>query len=290
MRLPTKYNADIGLYLLNSNKWMIPESQIKIIHYTLGPFKPWNWWTSWILQDLNAWQQFRYNLPPDVHDDPHGVTSFQLFWIDFMVWIPLLIIGFGIFKYNRRGKSNSLRDSKKLESIPSTSAATFNHPMTARLFLPNRFVGYSILIGFSTLLLSTGLVLMSIPREIPVFWGWLLVCEWILFFHGVFFGLYLIHCFHLGKKTGTSMLPTFRFVSWSNPWKVTIKSTGIASLLIVFCPWLSNLISITSFMGKVVVTAIGSLILAIYLTHVYGTLPIRWFMFGRAEFAVKNGG
>jgi len=56
MRLETGYNADIGLYILNSNRWMIPKERLKIVHYTLGPFKPWNWWTGWVISDLKAWQ------------------------------------------------------------------------------------------------------------------------------------------------------------------------------------------------------------------------------------------
>lgn len=56
LRLPTAYNADIGLYLLNSNKWMIPREDLRIIHFTLGPFKPWNWWTSWVIHEVSIWQ------------------------------------------------------------------------------------------------------------------------------------------------------------------------------------------------------------------------------------------
>ena len=29
MRLPTQYNADIGLYVINGNKWSIPNSEIR---------------------------------------------------------------------------------------------------------------------------------------------------------------------------------------------------------------------------------------------------------------------
>ena len=29
MRLPTRYNADIGLYVINGNKWSIPTSEIR---------------------------------------------------------------------------------------------------------------------------------------------------------------------------------------------------------------------------------------------------------------------
>eukprot|EP00210_Caulerpa_lentillifera_P005197 g4966.t1 len=290
MKLPTVYNADIGLYVLNSNRWMIPESQLKIIHYTLGPFKPWYWWASWIVKDLRVWQQYRYSLPADTNGNEHGVSTTQRFWMDIMTWIPVLSLGFIIFRFGRRWKTMNHGGSKKSESVPSTSAATFTHPMTSRMFIPDRFVGYSILIGFCTLLLSLGSVLLFLPTEIPVFWGWFIACEWTLFLHVLLFGSYLIHCFRLGSRIGMSLLPTFRFVSWSNPWKVTTKSVVAATVMIILCPWLADMILVRTFVGKVLVTSVGGLILSIYLTHVYGNLPIRWFMFGRTEFANKNGG
>lgn len=38
-RLPTQYNADLGLFVLNRNRWAI--DTVSVIHYTLGPVKPW---------------------------------------------------------------------------------------------------------------------------------------------------------------------------------------------------------------------------------------------------------
>ena len=44
-----RYNADIGLYVVNSNRWMVPREDIHVMHYTLGAnLKPWNWWTGWV--------------------------------------------------------------------------------------------------------------------------------------------------------------------------------------------------------------------------------------------------
>ena len=63
-RLPTEYNADLGLYVANSNRWMIPKDQLGIIHYTLATFKPWQWWSSWILSENGRrWQELRARLP-----------------------------------------------------------------------------------------------------------------------------------------------------------------------------------------------------------------------------------
>ncbi|MBA0654165.1 hypothetical protein Goklo_021230 [Gossypium klotzschianum] len=60
-QLSTLYNADVGLYML-ANKWMVDESELRVIHYTLGPLKPWDWWTSWLLKPVDVWQNVRERL------------------------------------------------------------------------------------------------------------------------------------------------------------------------------------------------------------------------------------
>ena len=63
-RIPTTYNADLGLFVLNHNRWPFEEDDIRVIHYTLGPVKPWKWWSLWALgQDaMEPWIQHRNNL------------------------------------------------------------------------------------------------------------------------------------------------------------------------------------------------------------------------------------
>ncbi|MFS7988535.1 putative glucuronosyltransferase [Helianthus anomalus] len=29
---------------------MVDEKELCVVHYTLGPLKPWDWWTSWLLK------------------------------------------------------------------------------------------------------------------------------------------------------------------------------------------------------------------------------------------------
>lgn len=37
-------------------QWMVDEKELKVIHYTLGPLKPWDWWTAWLLKPVDLWQ------------------------------------------------------------------------------------------------------------------------------------------------------------------------------------------------------------------------------------------
>ncbi|EFO98215.1 hypothetical protein CRE_15431 [Caenorhabditis remanei] len=48
-RLSAKFNYDIGMYYLNNGRFLVDPD---IIHYTMGPTKPWLWWT-YPLFDLN---------------------------------------------------------------------------------------------------------------------------------------------------------------------------------------------------------------------------------------------
>ena len=54
MLLPTRYNADIGLYVVNSNRWLLG-GKLKVVHYTFGGFKPWDWWCGWLIEEQTRW-------------------------------------------------------------------------------------------------------------------------------------------------------------------------------------------------------------------------------------------
>uniref|UniRef100_A0A8R1DHF4 glycogenin glucosyltransferase n=1 Tax=Caenorhabditis japonica TaxID=281687 RepID=A0A8R1DHF4_CAEJA len=62
-RLSAKFNYDIGMYYLNNGRFLVDPN---IIHYTMGPTKPWFWWTyplfdlNWIW--LDARQEMERNL------------------------------------------------------------------------------------------------------------------------------------------------------------------------------------------------------------------------------------
>lgn len=36
-------------------QWKVNASEIGVLHYTIGPLKPWDWWTSWLLKPVDAW-------------------------------------------------------------------------------------------------------------------------------------------------------------------------------------------------------------------------------------------
>ena len=54
-----RFNADLGLYMINSHSWTVPRESIHVIHFTLGPIKPWQWWAPWVADESSSWQAVR---------------------------------------------------------------------------------------------------------------------------------------------------------------------------------------------------------------------------------------
>ena len=69
MRLPAGYNMDIGIYYI-SGHWSIPLKESYILHYTLGPVKPWVWWAYPLFDQSWYWHVVRMQLPSSP-DNPY---------------------------------------------------------------------------------------------------------------------------------------------------------------------------------------------------------------------------
>ena len=83
-RLPAEYNGDVSIPYL-TNKWMYLDSEEPfVLHYTLGPVKPWMWWT-YPLFSLNwRWKELRDRLPPTQMREPSLA--------DWRSWFPLVVL------------------------------------------------------------------------------------------------------------------------------------------------------------------------------------------------------
>ena len=83
-RLPAEYNGDVAIFYL-TNQWMYLDTEEPyVLHYTLGPVKPWMWW-SYPLFPLNwRWKSLRDRLPPAGLQEPS-------LW-DCSSWFPLALL------------------------------------------------------------------------------------------------------------------------------------------------------------------------------------------------------
>nr|KJB82307.1 hypothetical protein B456_013G188300 [Gossypium raimondii] len=96
-RLSTLYNADVGLYML-ANKWMVDESELRVIHYTLGPLKPWDWWTSWLLKPVDVWQNVREQLKESLPGTGGGKNPNDELLVKFLFLLPFCALLFCFYR------------------------------------------------------------------------------------------------------------------------------------------------------------------------------------------------
>lgn len=160
MRMPAGLNSDIGPYYANS-RWAIPPGEIRNIHYTLGPVKPWIWWTNFLF-DLNVhWTDVRMRLPrySGRHDTYRPVYQ-PMFWSPFPILL-LLYIGMRFIECSRH----------KWLSTPLISAAlklfTSLNDRISQLF-PLPFVALSYYLAYRLVVPTT-----MLPSQAEyIFWLW----------------------------------------------------------------------------------------------------------------------
>ncbi|CAD7702913.1 unnamed protein product [Ostreobium quekettii] len=286
MRLPTSFNADVGLYVMNSNRWMIPKESIYIIHFTLATFKPWNWWTPWIIKETKVWLAFREHLPKDSLGYSHGMTPFQHFAQFWMVIIPLVAAAILVRRYLwGSGIGSAFRPFPSGPGSPKAGGSG----VVARAMVPRQFTGLSIIVGFLSILLPLAVTFSIVPKHVYPLWGWILAYEWTLLMHYCLFGLYLNWCYRRGKASASPSSQVYKVSGLPNrPWRATLKGATAGTAALVMCPWLADILLLRSFVVKVILTIfVGNAATAI-LTHFYASLAVRWFACGKCEGYTKS--
>jgi len=81
LRLPSGYNGDIGVFYSNS-QWFYTTEELKVVHFTLGEMKPWDWWTSSLFVVNWEWHYVRLRLP-------NVAEEFLVYWI--LHLLPLIL-------------------------------------------------------------------------------------------------------------------------------------------------------------------------------------------------------
>ncbi|XP_009779488.1 inositol phosphorylceramide glucuronosyltransferase 1 [Nicotiana sylvestris] len=300
-RLSTLYNADVGLYML-ANKWMVDEKELRVIHYTLGPLKPWDWWTSWLLKPVDVWQNVRVRLQESLPGTGGGKNPRDELLVKFLFLFPLLLI---IFCYYRSFlKTRSLCDHVRqlyykvrargvlpYSSVPSSTIVSPQQPK-----VPAFLGGISVCVCFAAVLASLGLSLVIIPRQVMPWTGLLLMYEWTFTLFFLLFGSYL----HLIYQWGKAVANRARQFQ-AHPASLDHESgkghqvqqsccdiaacyygLGMASLAIL-APALPSIFGITALFLRLGLMVVGGLVLASFMTYASEHLSIRSFMSGFEE-------
>lgn len=313
-RLSTLYNADVGLYML-ANKWMVNENELCVIHYTLGPLKPWDWWTSWLLKPVDVWQNVRVQLGESLPGTGGGKNPNDDLLVKFLFMLPLIAVLFCYYRsllqarefiglicrsslcnhirhiYYKFRYGGALAYSAVSSSSTINSNAQFSNGMQSKV--PIYLGGTSVFICFMAAVVSLAISLAIVPRQVLPWTGLLLMYEWTFSVFFLLFGGYLHLIHQWGKKVGTqagsvsSGLESFDGDSAKGHQRQASScdiaawyyGLGMAFLAIV-APSLPCVFGITALFLRLGLMVVGGIVLASFMTYASEHLAIRSFLRG----------
>ncbi|KAL2611443.1 hypothetical protein R1flu_023135 [Riccia fluitans] len=233
-RLSTLYNADVGLYML-ANKWMVDdESELRVVHYTLGPLKPWDWWCHWLLKPVDLWQNVRVTLVESLPGTRAGETAHSRLVVRVLFLIPLIVLAFcnrrllcqihqdvcGLlctgsfcgyarqlwYKYTA---GSALPIYSKITGSPSNTSVNQYTGGTGGISgssrLPTYLGSLSVVVCFICALGSMVIAVLLVPRQVMPWTGMILAYEWTFFLFIVLFGKYLDVLYGLGRSSAVAV-------------------------------------------------------------------------------------
>jgi len=271
-RLPTCYNADVGLYIFNSERWSVPEGSLKVIHYTLGPIKPWDWWSSWLVKPASIWRSTRGRLRSIPADTWLLSQTIVLFLLPLCLMAALYIW---------------LSCCKEPKGSPVFTCKTPVHPALASLLVA--FLNeLTMAIGFTSLTLAFMFpTVLLVPRQVPPMCGWILVYEWGVVCFGTVMYTWLLVCFGVGTfhqenvytNAGNTKVKHFPEANGKKTllWR-TLPLTMASALVLVLVPFIPTFIP--RFPVRLLMLGIGISIGTAVLAYSFITLSTMWFQAG----------
>ncbi|KAF5795547.1 putative glucuronosyltransferase [Helianthus annuus] len=300
-RLSTLYNADVGLYML-ANKWMVDEKELRVIHYTLGPLKPWDWWTSWLLKPVDVWQNIRDQLEETLPGTRGGRNPHDEFIVKFLFLLPLLTL---LFCYYRSSlQTRSLCDHARhiyykiksggTLSYSAVSSSTVNSSQQfsngAHAKVPAFLGGVSIFFCFLAALVALAIAGSVVPRQVKPWTGLLLMYEWTFTGFFLLFGGYLHLIYKWGKMVanqgGSSRTGPLDYDSEKGHQRQVAcdmatwyYGLGMAFFAIA-TPSVPHILGITALFARLGLMVAGGLVFASFVTYASEHLAIRSFVRG----------
>ncbi|GAB2277622.1 Inositol phosphorylceramide glucuronosyltransferase 1 [Dionaea muscipula] len=314
-RLSTLYNADVGLYML-ANKWMVDEKQLRVIHYTLGPLKPWDWWTAWLVKPVDFWQDIRQGLRESLPGTRGGSNPRDELLVKLLFLLPFLTLLLCYYQSFLQGmqlfssfcRSSLFERARHLVyrirfggplAYSAVSSSTINPDQQLYYGLlskvPVSLGGMSVVVCFLAAVLSLVLALVIVPRQVAPWTGLLLMYEWTFTIFFLLFGGYL----RLVQQWGRRRAAQLGVVSSSDSESLDYDSgkghqRQLAScyaaatwyyvlgmvFLAIAAPLMPYLLGITALFLRLGLMAAGTFVLAAFMAYSSEHLAIRSFMRG----------
>ncbi|TYK27247.1 inositol phosphorylceramide glucuronosyltransferase 1 [Cucumis melo var. makuwa] len=265
--------------------WMVDESELRVIHYTLGPLKPWDWWTSWLLKPVDIWQNVRERLQDSLPGTGGGRNPNDDLIVKILVLLPLVALTFCSYQsclqtrwYSNTSWRSLLCDQArhlyyKIKSVgtinytglSTLNAVNLNHQacflsvLLVSIYskIPVFLGGISIFVCFLSAAISLALAFAIVPRQVMPWTGLLLMYEWIFTIFILLFGSYLHFIFKWGKSMATqagsfSDSESFDYSAKDHQWQasssdVTTWFYGLGmAFLVVIAPTLPCILGVTA--------------------------------------------
>ncbi|KAM0043281.1 putative glucuronosyltransferase [Helianthus debilis subsp. tardiflorus] len=300
-RLSTLYNADVGLYML-ANKWMVDEKELRVIHYTLGPLKPWDWWTSWLLKPVDVWQNIRDQLEETLPGTRGGRNPHDEFIVKFLFLLPLLTLLFCYYRFSLQTRSlcdHARHIYFKIKSggtlsYSAVSSSTINSSQQfsngAHAKVPAFLGGVSIFFCFLSALVALAIAGSVVPRQVKPWTGLLLMYEWTFTGFFLLFGGYLHLIYKWGKMVanqgGSSRTGPLDYDSEKGHQRQVscdmatwYYGLGMAFFAIA-TPSVPHILGITALFARLGLMVAGGLVFASFVTYASEHLAIRSFVRG----------
>lgn len=317
-RLSTLYNADVGLYML-ANKWMVDERELKVIHYTLGPIKPWDWWAAWLVKPVEVWQNVRMQLKESLPGTGGGTNPSERLLIKFLFAFPIIVLLICYYRsclqvnadlwniffrssicdYARRFfhkyRSGGGLPTYSAVGVTSSSMGNPNQQFLngANSKVPAYLGPASVFFCFTAALLSLALAFIIIPRQVTPWTGLLLMYEWTSVTFFVVFLIYLRLVYNWGRLAASQTGRVFNQMDSSNydsgkghqrhssNWDTVtcFYGTGMAFLAVIV-PSLPFLFGISALFARLGLMIAGGIILSIFMTYASEHLALTSFAKG----------
>lgn len=320
-RLSTLYNADVGLYML-ANKWMVDERELKVIHYTLGPIKPWDWWAAWLVKPVEVWQNVRMQLEESLPGTGGGTNPSERLLIKFLFAFPIIVLLIcyyrsclqmnddlwnifsrsPIYDYARRFfhkyRSGGGLPTYSAVGVTSSSMGNSNQQFLngANSKVPAYLGPTSVFFCFTAGLLSLALAFIIIPRQVTPWTGLLLMYEWTSLTFFVVFASYLRLVYNWGRFAANQTGRVFNQMDSSNydsgkghqrqssNWDTVtfFYGTGMAFLAVIALS-LPFLFGISALFARLGLMIAGGIILSIFMTYASEHLALSAFVRGMED-------
>jgi len=289
-RLPAYYNGDIGPYYLHDASWLLPEQRNspKILHFTLGTFKPWQWWWYPIFDICWAWYEM-YTRVADVPSNAFEQISYPILFYRALLPSVLLFASYvyyarviRLFDVYTAGAVKLLTRWDPFRYCSRSGTVDTSLAMSSLLLLCG--VG----VGLGTFFTAFYIATVAMPVVHPGWGTFFLVQYWLLLSYGSVFSFHRI-CFNAGKEVAVSSKQSVLDKKESpkisaRPTVLTFTAAASVSFLVLLS-FLAVFVLHPSWytLKSKITTAIATLVPVLYLwLSLWVWAPGQWFCVGAA--------